>query len=202
MRGDAPPEPGGGGVLLLEGDLPDTRMQREQRLRGRAPHALPAHRAHDEELEHQLGPARHTTDEAESDRSAVDLEQVGAPVAVHLEERLERPRVEEPAAVGARAAELRQVVPVQLPEPLENMPRLGGQRLQRRLGGHALDPAYVSRKTISCAPSQRNDRPSSRRCSLPSTIVAKWFPASWPAFDAKLTYPYASRISVSDTPPG
>src|SRR5207342_3112069 len=90
MRGDAPPEPGGGGVLLLEGDLPDTRMQREQRLRGGAPHALPAHRAHDEELEHQLGPARQTTDEAESDRSAVDFEQVGAPVAVDLEERLER----------------------------------------------------------------------------------------------------------------
>ena len=45
----------------------------------------------------------------------------------------------------------------------------------------------TSRKTISCAPSQRNFFPRPRRCSLPSTIVAKWFPASWPAFEAKLT---------------
>ena len=47
--------------------------------------------------------------------------------------------------------------------------------------------AYVSRKVISCAPCQRNIFPSGRRLSLPSTIVAKWFPASWPAFEAKLT---------------
>ena len=47
--------------------------------------------------------------------------------------------------------------------------------------------ATRSRKTISWAPSQRNFFPSGRRFSLPSTIVAKWFPASWPAFDAKLT---------------
>jgi hypothetical protein len=47
--------------------------------------------------------------------------------------------------------------------------------------------AYVSRKVISCAPCQRNIFPSGRRLPLPSTIVAKWFPASWPAFEAKLT---------------
>ena len=57
-------------------------------------------------------------------------------------------------------------------------------------------------KTIACAPSQRKRRPSSRRFSFPSTIVAKWLPASGPALLAKLTYPYASRISVSLTPPG
>ena len=31
---------------------------------------------------------------------------------------------------------------------------------------------------MSCAPSQRNFVPSGRRFSPPSTIVAKWFPAS------------------------
>ena len=36
-------------------------------------------------------------------------------------------------------------------------------------------------KEISCAPSQSVRRPSSRRCSCPSTIVAKWLPASGPA---------------------
>ena len=61
-------------------------------------------------------------------------------------------------------------------------PREGARR--RR---HACELRYASRKTISCAPSQRNFFPSGRRLSLPSTIVAKWLPASWPAFDAKLT---------------
>ena len=40
---------------------------------------------------------------------------------------------------------------------------------------------------ISWAPSQRNLLPSSGRFSPPSTIVAKWFPANGPAFEAKLT---------------
>ena len=61
-------------------------------------------------------------------------------------------------------------------------PGEGARRRHRRC-----ELRYASRKTISCAPSQRNFFPSGRRLSLPSTIVAKWLPASWPAFDAKLT---------------
>ena len=38
-----------------------------------------------------------------------------------------------------------------------------------------------SRKLIACAPSQRVSRPSSFRCSAPSTSVAKWFAHSSPA---------------------
>ena len=53
---------------------------------------------------------------------------------------------------------------------------------------HPIDVAlYPSVNAISCAPSQRNFFPSGRRFSFPSTIVAKWLPASAPAFEAKLT---------------
>ncbi len=54
-------------------------------------------------------------------------------------------------------------------------------------GLQPLSRVQSSRKTISCAPSQRNLTPSGRRFSFPSTTVAKWFPASWPALEAKLT---------------
>ena len=46
---------------------------------------------------------------------------------------------------------------------------------------------YSDVTTIFPAPSQRRPMPSARRFSLPSTIVAKWLPANWPAFEAKLT---------------
>ena len=46
---------------------------------------------------------------------------------------------------------------------------------------------YVSLNVISWAPSQSMRRPSSRRFSLPETIVAKWFPASAPALLANAT---------------
>ena len=79
-------------------------------------------------------------------------------------------------------------------QPLAGRAVLAGGRgaRGRRAGRHARPPRlrsdrYASRNTISCAPSQRNFRPSSRRFSFPSTTVAKWFPASCPAFDAKLT---------------
>ena len=42
---------------------------------------------------------------------------------------------------------------------------------------------------ISCAPSQSVRRPSSRSCSCPSVIVAKWLPASGPALLANAHAP-------------
>ena len=71
--------------------------------------------------------------------------------------------------------------------------RAAGLRLDRRRRGVRLSPdashrgRHSSVNTISCAPSQRKLLPSARRFSLPSTIVAKWFPASAPALEAKLT---------------
>ena len=47
-------------------------------------------------------------------------------------------------------------------------------------------PRQRSRKEIGCAPSQSVRRPSSRRCSVPSTSVAKWLAHSCPALLAKL----------------
>ena len=47
--------------------------------------------------------------------------------------------------------------------------------------------ATSSLNAISWAPSQSKRRPSSRRFSLPSTIVAKWLPASAPALLANAT---------------
>ena len=44
--------------------------------------------------------------------------------------------------------------------------------------------AYSARNETGCAPCQRVRRPSSRRFPLPSTTVAKWLPASTPAFEA------------------
>ena len=46
---------------------------------------------------------------------------------------------------------------------------------------------YVSLNEMSWAPSQSMRRPSSRRFSLPETIVAKWFPARAPALLANAT---------------
>ncbi len=51
-----------------------------------------------------------------------------------------------------------------------------------------VDP-QTSSITMSCAPSQSTSRPSSARCSRPSTIVAKWLPASCPALLAKTVAP-------------
>ena len=64
------------------------------------------------------------------------------------------------------------------------------------------DAHQASSKWMSCAPSQSTSRPISSRCSRPSTTVAKWLPASWPALLAKHVWPYGKRISVSLTPPG
>src|SRR3954451_22624985 len=61
---------------------------------------------------------------------------------------------------------------------------------------------YVSRKVMSCAPCHSTSSPSSCSRSPPSTIVAKWLPASCPALLAKHVCPYGNRSSVSLTPPG
>ena len=103
-RGDAAPEAGSGGVLLLERDLPRAGMQREHRRRRSTADALAAHGADDEELEHQHRLPRQAPDQAEADGAAVALEEVRAQVRVVLEERPERPRVEETVAIGERAA--------------------------------------------------------------------------------------------------
>ncbi len=64
----------------------------------------------------------------------------------------------------------------------------GGRRARgRRARRRARPPDYVSLNVISWAPSQSIRRPSSRRFSLPETIVAKWFPASAPALLANAT---------------
>ena len=74
------------------------------------------------------------------------------------------------------------------PQPVSARFRLGRRRSRSpRREASASPGAHPSVNAISCAPSQRNLLPSARRFSLPSTIVAKWFPASWPAFEAKLT---------------
>ena len=62
--------------------------------------------------------------------------------------------------------------------------------------------AVSSMKRMSCAPCQSTSSPIAGRCSSPSTTVAKWFPASWPALLAKQVSPYGKRISTSLTPPG
>src|SRR5207237_8369804 len=41
----------------------------------------------------------------------------------------------------------------------------------------------------SCAPSQSASRPTSASCSLPSTTVAKWLPASCPTLLANIVEP-------------
>ena len=51
-------------------------------------------------------------------------------------------------------------------------------------GGHGVQ---ASVKRISCAPSHSIFLPRARRFSLPERIVAKWLPASAPAFDANAT---------------
>ena len=51
----------------------------------------------------------------------------------------------------------------------------------------SLQHGYRSLKTISWAPSHSIFLPRSRRFSFPSTIVAKWFPASAPALLANAT---------------
>ena len=56
--------------------------------------------------------------------------------------------------------------------------RLARLRLAPAARRRAIIPAYSSVKTISWAPSQRKLLPSARRFSVPSTIVAKWLPAS------------------------
>ena len=70
--------------------------------------------------------------------------------------------------------------------PEERTSRRGRRALRRRPRRRARRLAKL-REAIACAPSQRTRRPSSRRCSMPSTIVAKWLPASGPALLAKLT---------------
>jgi len=71
-------------------------------------------------------------------------------------------------------------------EPFVEPPRPRQVADAERDEAHAL-LHQASRKEMSCAPSQSMRRPSSRRRSLPSTIVAKWFPASWPALLANAT---------------
>ena len=55
---------------------------------------------------------------------------------------------------------------------------------------------------ISLAPDHSVPRPRSAILSKFSVIVRKWFPANCPALLAKHVGPYASKISVSLTPPG
>ena len=58
---------------------------------------------------------------------------------------------------------------------------------------------------IAWAPSQSTRRPISRRrsCQPPSgSMVAKWFAASCPTFDAVVHAPYGKKISHSLIPPG
>jgi len=48
---------------------------------------------------------------------------------------------------------------------------------------------YNSSNSTSCAPSHKTLAPRARRCSLPSTMVRKWLPASCPILLAKLQAP-------------
>src|SRR5262249_35017773 len=65
-----------------------------------------------------------------------------------------------------------------------------------------LVPVGDHSKRMSCAPCQSTSSPIAGMCSRPSTTVAKWFPASWPALLAKHVSPYGKRISTSLTQPG
>ena len=62
-----------------------------------------------------------------------------------------------------------------------------GRRARGRRARRRARASYVSLNEMSWAPSQSIRRPSSRRFSLPETIVAKWFPASAPALLANAT---------------
>ena len=73
------------------------------------------------------------------------------------------------------------------------------------LGTHDVRRQERSTIRIGWAPSQRTRRPTSRRRSCQpasGSIVAKWFAASWPTFDAVMHAPYGKKISHSLIPPG
>ena len=63
--------------------------------------------------------------------------------------------------------------------------------------------AQRSAKRIGCAPSHRERRPSSGRCSAPSTSVAKWLPASGPALLANAAVAVREQqLGLADRRPG
>ena len=67
--------------------------------------------------------------------------------------------------------------------------------------GHRRYEPGCSVISMSWAPSHRTRRPSSGSWSAPSTMVAKWLPASGPSLLENAQAPYGTRISHSDRSP-
>ena len=139
------PEPSARGVCLLEGDLPHPRVERKQLLHGGAPDTTPPSSSGHEELAHQARPGGNTPHEGEPHGAAVELEHVDGAIPVVRDVGVETAggkgslhTWECPAKPRGRmlAAELGQIVLIQLPEPLEHWPVCGNERSQVKCRGH------------------------------------------------------------------
>jgi hypothetical protein len=133
---DKPPETGSPLVLLLEGNLPAPRVQPEKARGGLMPDMLPAGSPDNKELAHDLGVLSETANVRESRRSLATVNQVTTSVGI-FEESWKSPGFVKPFSVGHGAPELRQVVIVQLPQPVNEMSLLGGgDKPRSRRSGH------------------------------------------------------------------
>src|SRR5579875_1001543 len=122
---DAAPETSRARVLLLEGDLPPSRVQAEEARHRVIPDALPSCRADNEELAHNLRLPGQAADQREARKSRATVDQVATSVGI-FEEGGEPSGFVKPFAVRHGSPELGQVVPVQLPQPGSRMPLLSG----------------------------------------------------------------------------
>jgi hypothetical protein len=98
-------------------------MQVQEAERGVVPDVLSPRRPDDEEFTHNPGFHGQATNKSEARKCLSAVDQVSASVRI-LEEAAQATLFLEPFFVWHRAAELRQVMTVQLPQPLRCMPLL------------------------------------------------------------------------------
>jgi hypothetical protein len=131
--------------VLLKWDLPLSRVSREELVHGGAADAVSAKPANDEELGHQSHLRRQVAHERESHRARAAVEHVRGSIRVVVEERQQGADVELPVPVGERPAEprrpmrpaeLREIVPIELPEALDDRSSLRRYGMDGELRRH------------------------------------------------------------------
>ena len=123
------PEPSRAGVVLLERDLPSSRVPIEQAVRRLAAHLLAAHSPNNEELPNHPGIGVEATYQGESGETAVSADQVPATIRVAEVQRQASPLVET-FRIRHGPAVLGEIVHVQLPQSLNSRSMILGDEFQ------------------------------------------------------------------------
>jgi len=118
--GHLTPESSRARVLLLKGNLPDTRVTTQHRQRGVVADTATSHTSNDEESGHKPTSLMQSSNQAEADRTGLVTKEIRTSIGVREEDGVTLVMVETSDWVGTTQSKLREVVNVELEEALDH----------------------------------------------------------------------------------